>query len=232
MKKILLGIVVAMGIAGAAEAQSNAYVWEDKVNGFSFSFPDSWVMLTNDLPSTRIRISGPIVEDVATCRVKSQKDGRLAIYPKRLMTIAVMETLDYDFWEQEVAGHENAVITDYFTPASLGGQGDATAIRTSFVQDNGNGKEEMFGQMIGSLYGDTRYIVSCSSRAGAFAQYAPLFASIMDSVALDSRYHPFTAGYYRNFLADYKAYIPVRTKPGSSPPMNRYVLQWWRPYVR
>ena len=229
MRKIIgifgLGALMIVGFSSVATA--SIYVWKDNVNGYTFSFPDSWTMQTNDSPTTRIRIAGPIAEDFATCRVKAEKDGRLKIYPKYLMTKAVTATLDRTFWKQELAGHEKFVITDYFVPASLGSHGDATAIRTSFVQDSGNGKMDMYGEMIGSIYGDTRYIVSCTSKVAEFKKYAPVFASIMASVEFSSKYHPFAVGYYRDFLADPKLKLP-RTKPGTIVPKSEFSLSsWW-----
>ncbi len=199
----------------AQSAQASYYVWEDKVHGFKFTFPDSWTLQSPDQPSTVVRIAGPVGEDFATCRVKAVEDGRLKIYPKPLMTEAVDETLTRDFWENEVGQYENPVVTEYYAPAGLGGKGDATAIKTSFVFDSGAGKRNMYGSMIGSIYGGTRYVVACSSSLETYAQYAPVFSTIMSSVELDSRYHPYTVGYYRNFLADPKVLLP-RSKPGTT----------------
>ena len=229
MRKIIgifgLGALMIVGFSGAGLAST--YVWKDNVNGYTFSFPDSWTMQTEDTPTMRIRIAGPISEDFATCYIKAEKDGRLKIYPKYLMTEAVNVTLDRAFWEQELAGHEKFVITDYFVPASLGSNGDATAIRTSFVQENGKNKMDMYGEMIGSIYGDTRYIVSCTSKAAEFKKYAPVFASIMGSVEFGSKYHPFAVGYYRDFLADPKLKLP-RSKPGTIAPKSEFSLSsWW-----
>jgi hypothetical protein len=209
---VVVGAFIAMGFCGAASAST--FVWKDPVNDFAFSFPDSWTLQTNDVPTTRVRIAGPIGEDFATCRVKAEKDGRAQIYPKRLMTTAVKEKLDREFWENEVAQYDNGFITHYYAPASLGGQGDATAIRSYFVQDGGDGKMNMYSTMIGSIYGDMRYTVSCSSKIEEFKKYAPVFSSIMSSVELASKYHPYATGYYRNFLADQKLMLP-RTKPGT-----------------
>jgi len=224
MRKLFFTVMLVMGFASAAQATSNSYVWKDGVNGFTFSFPDSWGVQTADSPTTRVRIAGPLNEDFATCRVKAEKDGRLKIYPKHLMSEAVYETLGRDFWEKEVASQDNATITDIRGPASLGGKGDATAIKESFVQDSGNGKINMYGEQIGSIYGDTRYVVSCSSRLEQFQKYAPVFATIMGSVDLDPRYHPFATGYYRDFLADPQLALP-RTKPGTIIPKNQFTLQ-------
>jgi len=224
MRKILCGIVVLMGFTSAAYATSDSFVWKDPVDGFTFSFPDSWGVQTADAPTVRIRIAGPLNQDFATCRVKAEKDGRLEIYPKHLMSEAVYETLGRDFWEREIQDHNNATITDIRGPASLGGKGDATAIRETFVADTGHGKVNMYGEQIASIYADTRYVVSCSSRLEQFNKYAPLFATIMGSVDLDPRYHPFATGYYRDFLADPKLMLP-RSKPGTIFPKGDYALQ-------
>ena len=228
MRKILFGIVVMMGFAMAApmvaNATSDSFVWKDPVNGFTFSFPDSWGIQTVDSPTTRVRIAGPLNQDNATCRIKAEKDGRLKIYPKHLMTEAVYETLDRKFWENEIGDHNNAVITDIRGPAGLGGKGDATAIRETFVQDTGSGNVNMYGQQIASIYGDTRYVVSCSSKLEMFNRYAPLFATIMGSIDLDARYHPFATGFYRDFLADPQLILP-RSKPGTVAPKSRFTLQ-------
>src|SRR5438105_1371307 len=121
MRKILFGVMIMMGFAATtAQATSDSFVWKDAVNGFTFSFPDSWGVQTVDSPTTRIRIAGPLNQDFATCRVKAEKDGRLKIYPKHLMTEAVYETLDRKFWENEIGDHQNATITDIRGPASLG----------------------------------------------------------------------------------------------------------------
>jgi hypothetical protein len=213
MRKILFGAVVMMGLAaGTAQATSDSFVWKDAVNGFTFSFPDSWGIQTVDAPTTRVRIAGPLSQDYATCRVKAEEDGRLKIYPKHLMEEAVYETLDRSFWEREIQDHNNANITDIRGPASLGGKGDATAIKETFVLDTGKGKINMYGESIASIYADKRFVVSCSSKLEEFKKYAPVFATIIGSVDLDTRYHPFATGYYRDFLAD-----PVLTLPRSQP---------------
>ena len=213
-----------MGFASAAQATSNSFVWQDPVHGFTFSFPDSWGVQTADSPSTRVRIAGPLNEDHATCRVKAEKDGRLKIYPKRLMDEAVYETLGREFWEHEIGDHDNAIITDIRGPAGMGGKGDATAIREAFVVDTGKEVINMYGQQIASIYGDTRYVVSCSSKLEVFNRYAPLFGTIMGSIDLDTQYHPYAVGYYRDFLMDPKLVLP-RSKPGTITPKSRFTLQ-------
>jgi len=225
MKKIFSVIGISLLVAaGAGVAHADTFVWKDQTNGFTFSFPDSWTIQSVDQPTTRIRIAGPIGEDWATCRVKAEKDGRLKIYPKRLMTEAVKETLDKDFWDHEVAEHEGGTVMQYRAPTGLGSKGDATAVRHAFYQDTDSAQTPMFGEMIGSIYGDMRYVISCSSKAAEFEKYAPVFASIMGSMDFDSKYHPFATGYYRDFLSDPKLVLP-RTKPGTITERQWFRLQ-------
>lgn len=216
MRKVFHAVMAgALLLAATATAQADTFVWKDEKNGYTMSWPDSWLMQTPDTDSTAIRIGGPIGEDLATCRLQVVDDGRLKIYPKRLMTQAVYETLDRDFWDAEVGQFKNAQITEYYAPASLGNQGDATAIQVSFAQDTGAEQmAHMHGVMIGSIYGGKRYVGSCSSRAEVYAKWSDLFMSILDSVQLEARYHPFATGYYRNFLTDPKLALP-RIKPGT-----------------
>ena len=79
MRKMLsvvgVGALIAIGFSGAAAA--GTFVWQDKANDFTFSFPDSWTEQTGDVPTTAVRIAGPIAEDFATCRVKAEKDGSI-----------------------------------------------------------------------------------------------------------------------------------------------------------
>src|SRR5690606_18280376 len=140
-----------------------------------------------------------------------------------LMTTGVIETLDRGFWEHEVAEHEDGAVTAYHAPASMGGQGDAVAIRETYMWDSGQGKVAMQGARLGSIYDGMRYVASCAARAEAYDKYAPTFGTIIGSVRLDSRYHPFEIGYYRNFLADRKLALP-RTKPGTIQPKNELYL--------
>jgi len=207
-------IAAALMLTATTAYASGSAVWKDGVSGFTFSYPDSWSAQTVDTPSVKARIAGPIAEDDATCRMKAVKDGRIKIYPKQLVKQAVPQFLNRDFWQTELDQYENGMITEYYAPASMGSEGDATAIKATWVQDFGGGKVVMYGTMIGSLYGDSRYVMSCSARKSAYKKYAPLFYSMMSSVKLDSQYAPFATGAYRDFLGDAPVIIP-HSQPGT-----------------
>ena len=224
MRQFIRAAVIGAFIAGfCPAAQADTFVWKDDTYDYTVSFPDSWSVQTSDLPATRLRVAGPLREDMPTCRLQVQEDGRLKIYPKRLMDEAVAETLNEEFWAGETGQYKDAQITAFYSPASLGDKGDATAIQVAFKQDDGTGKMvPMHGVMIGSIYGDKRYVGSCSSRAEVYSRWAGLFMSILDSVQLESKYHPFPTGYYRNFLTDPKLALP-RVKPGAMTSKNKIV---------
>ncbi len=219
-----LVVVAAFGaLVASSAAQADTIVWKDPVYGFTMSYPDSWTLNADDTPNTRLRVAGPYAENIATCRMKVIDDGRLQIYPKSLMTEAVDQKLDMAFWEKETGQYADAKITDYYAPASLGDKGDATAVKVTFNLEDGKKKWPMQGVMIASVYGNHRYVASCSSRTEVYGQFSSLFMSILDSVQLDDRYHPFPQGYYRDFLADPHIVFP-RTKPGTSDGLKQKYL--------
>jgi len=84
----------------------------------------------------------------------------------------------------------------------------------------------MYGDMAGTIYGDTRYVVGCTAKASEYPKYAELFTSIMGSVQLDAKYAPFATGYYRDFLSDEKVIIPD-ARPGTR---NAGDAPWWYKY--
>ena len=222
MALALFGITL---LALAPAAKADTFVWKDPVNAYTMSFPDVWRVQTDDDVYTRLRIAGPLREDGATCRMQVTPDGRLKIYPKYLLDRAVSETLDRNFWEREISQFKNARIVDYYDPASMGSKGDATGVNIVFQQDNGHGLDSMRGVMIASIYGDKRFEVTCTSKLDMYERYAELFLSIVDSVELDSRYHPFPTGYYRSFLMDPKFVLP-RQKPGTTDPQAGGFIVW------
>jgi len=214
-------VAAALVIGFSPVAKADTFVWKDAPHGYTISFPDSWTMQTGDSPSTRIRIAGPLAEEIPTCRLQVQPDGRLKIYPKRLTDEAVVNTLAQDYWEKETGQYLDAEITAFYSPAGLGDKGDATAIQVAFKQMDQKGNPiNMHGVMISSVYGGKRYVGSCSSRAENYNRWAGLFMSILGSVQFDDRYHPFPTGYYRNFLMDEKLHLP-RIKPGTVSTKNK-----------
>jgi hypothetical protein len=216
LKSILLAAATLATVFAGRPAVADTAVWKDPVNRFSISYPDSWRIQTDDTANTVIRIAGPLGEDLPVCRVKVITDGRVKIYPKDLADKAVSRELNQDFWQGEIAQYQNAQITEFFDPASLGDKGGGTGVRMNFTIDDGTNKTApMFGTMLGSIYGGKRYLASCTSRHAVYEKWAPVFASILDSIQLDPAYHPFATGYYRDFLADPKLVLP-RSKPGTT----------------
>ena len=157
MRKFVALAVFALTVAVAAPpAQAETFVWKDAQNGYTMSFPDVWRIQTPDDAFTRLRIAGPLGEDHATCRMQVRHDGRLAIYPKYLLDEAVSEKLDRDYWEKRISEFDNAEITDYYNPASLGAKGDASAVRFTFEKDTGDAISPMQGVMLSSESASSR----------------------------------------------------------------------------
>lgn len=221
MLKFLSVVLMVAGLSGAAEASS--FVWKDGPGAFTFSFPDSWTVQTEDSPATRIRIAGPIGEDLATCRIQTEHDGRLKIYPQDMLGKAINSTLDARFWQDEAGRYNHGSVLGMYTLSSDSQNVNAVGARIYFVQEGPEGKKGMLASVIGTIYGDTRYVASCSAVDDAFNKYDAVFNNIMSSVMLDARYAPFATGYYRDFLGDPKSYLP-RSGRGTIVPMNELYL--------
>jgi hypothetical protein len=215
----MLGVL----IAASPRAMADTFVWKDEANDYTISFPDTWRVQTDDAGYTRLRIAGPLAEDKPVCRMQVRPDGRVTLYPKRLMGTAVMQKFDRAFWEKEVSQFADARINNYYAPASLGGKGDATAVQVAFTEGRGDARMPMQGIMLASIYGGNRYTFTCSARQEVWNRWASLFLSIADSVEFEQKYHPFPSGYYRNFLLDPQLVFP-RSKPGTT---NRYAPMTW-----
>src|SRR5262245_24320474 len=105
-KRALFGGMLASMLAFVSSAFADTIVWKDPVYGFAMSYPDAWTVQTDDTPNTRLRVAGPLGEDLATCRMKAMDDGRVKIYPKHVVDKAVAHDLDLDFWKGEAAQYE------------------------------------------------------------------------------------------------------------------------------
>lgn len=213
----ILGICTAAMVSTAAFADT--FVYKDPDYKFTLSFPDTWKMQAPDEPTTRLRVAGPPLEDIASCRVKAEHDGRLQIYPKELMGTAVKETLDQAFWETEIGHYDRASLVEYRAPAGLG-QGDATLVKMTYFLPGmkaGDRAVAMQGLMLATIYGDTRFVMSCSAKADVYERWVKLFGSVMGSIVFEDRYHVAATGYYRNFLMD-PVFKAARLKPGTEMP--------------
>ena len=85
---VRIGTLCAVLFSGAAHADTT--VWEDPVQGFTMSYPDSWRVQTEDAPSTRLRVASPVGQDIVTCRMQVWDDGRTAtrVMPRRCACIS------------------------------------------------------------------------------------------------------------------------------------------------
>jgi len=178
-------------------AQADTYVYNDPDFDFTVSFPDTWREQSPDTPTTRLRVFLSEEGPLAGCRVKAEKDGRLLVYPERYMKDAVELVLGEKFWDNELNEYQEVDVIKTSKPAGLG-QGHAV-MKHAVYKENGIRKQGFF---LGSIYGDIRYVMSCSAKASEFPKYAELFGSVMGSMRLKQKYHPVETGFYRDFLSD------------------------------
>jgi hypothetical protein len=201
LKKILGLTMTAAMLSFASPVLADTSIYHDPNYDFSISYPDSWDVQGNPNPSIRWQVSAPKIADKVTCNIKANKDRRLMIYPERLMDKAVANQLNEEFWGQEFTKF-NDVKTAKFYPTSGFGKGHASYANISYTTGSGKEAEHMTAIMLGSIYGDIRYVLTCSATTESFDKWSPLFSSIMGSITLKEKYHPVPTGYYRDFLSD------------------------------
>ncbi|TVQ85152.1 MAG: hypothetical protein EA357_01175 [Micavibrio sp.] len=210
----MIGVGLCLMAAAPQAAHADVLIYTDPDYKFRFSVPDTWTLGVPNLPNTRVRFVSPVPGDHAFCEVATQRDGRFQIYPKRHMHTVMAENFDAGFWQKEAARrYDNPQILRVRLPAGLD-KGDAAmaqilydwnvAERTPSAEGSGIDGDviRMRSVTLTSVYGDTRYDMTCASRLDKFHRWGELFGSIMASMTLHERYTMFPTGYYRDFLGD------------------------------
>ena len=202
LKSIFLSCAFVIGMS-IPTAMADTFIYHDTVHNFTFSYPDSW-RLNTVTGTDRVRIAPLHGQDGAECKMSVVRDGRLTLYPEKYLEDAVPLTLDDSFWANEVLPNlENVTVHKYFPAAGLG-QGYATSVQVSWgaATDEADSKPAYRANMLASIYGENRYMLTCQADVSKFYDWLPVFASITSSVRYAARYAAFPTGYYRDFLAD------------------------------
>lgn len=206
MFKKILGLTAIVAVlatvsGGISTAQADTSVFHDPNYDFTISYPDSWDAHPSSDPSVQWQVAPPEHAGKAMCNIKAAYDGRLKIYPDRLMSKAVKNQLNDKFWHENIVQYRNIKI-NRFSPSSGFGEGFATHAQFSYTENDDKKSTHMTAVTLGSIYGDTKYIMTCTAQTDAFSTWAPVFGNIMDTVTLKAKYHPVATGYYRDFLSD------------------------------
>ncbi len=183
----------------AAPAQAEVFVWQDEATKVSWSFPDRWAMGNDQKPSDVVTILAP-GEDQATCRMRTQEDRRFVIYPRRLDDRVQRLNVSREFWDAYTGQFDNAVINDVRDDAGLG-LAFASVADVSYVTEVGP-RVQKRALMLAGIYNDTAYVFECSAAFSKFEQWRDAFGSVLHSVDMRLIRHPYTPGYYRDFMGD------------------------------
>lgn len=203
-----LAIGAFFSALGLSAARADVVWWQDADTGLFLSWPDTWQPLTNADPDDVVTVAAPSAEDMARCRVRVRSDRRYTIYPARyewaIQRVAYSKQFWYDYLEGE---YREATIRQFGEPAGLG-RGFASYALADFTEPGPGGDALRRALMTASLYDGKAYIVECSSLAGAYGRWEPMFRSLIKSVDFKKTLHEIPSGHYRSFLQDDPWYPP------------------------
>ncbi|MGM0422643.1 MAG: hypothetical protein ACQEQL_06050 [Pseudomonadota bacterium] len=131
IKNILPALALTTLLMGGA-AHADVFVYNDPDFGYSVMYPDTWRMNVPDSGTERFRIAPMHGQDQVECAMSAVKDGRLNLYPQKLMDKAVPATLDQSFWAEDVLpDYPNYHVLKFHAPAGLG-QGYASSVQITW----------------------------------------------------------------------------------------------------
>ena len=193
------GLALLSGFATPAKA--DYFVWEDPASGLTFSFPDTWEVVSSADPDDVLTIMAPAGRAHAACRVRTNLDRRYLVYPPSYRD--AIQKVDYSvpFWEKYMGEFEQPVIHEVKDGAGLGRSYASYAVLGfhSAVQGPAMNRQAI---AFASLYNDTLFVLECSSHKDAFMDWKDAFTSIAKSIDFRKTYHENVTGHYRDFLAD------------------------------
>lgn len=194
--RFIVAFLFALIIA-APQASAHYEVWSDADFGFRLSFPDTWKQQGGLPADGRIRLLAP-GGDGANCTVFAKQDRRFMIYPRDYMAEVVAQELQWEYWEQVVAGYEDLYF--YYDNYGALGAGDARYTLVDFIDYAADPGVRKRAQIFATFYGDLHMMAMCVSPLEKFDQYTAQFGQIVDSIQIKPQYTTNARGYYRDFL--------------------------------
>jgi len=198
---LMILTVLAFSVAGSNAAKADYYLWQDPKTGLSFSFPDSWKVVSSANPNDLVTIMAPSGRAHAACRLRANTDHRFLIYPQQYRDPVQRTSFSGAFWEDYLLQFENGRIYQMMDGAGLGRSHGSYAIVSYQSAVQGPYMNRM-ALTLAAHYYDRLYILECSSHRDAFYQWQNIFMSIAGSVDFKRTYHEAVTGNYRNFLPD------------------------------
>ncbi|AGH97705.1 hypothetical protein [Micavibrio aeruginosavorus] len=218
MKHLLSAcMAVALMIGASASARADYFVWQDAETGLSVTFPDTWKTVSSNQPDEILTLMAPAPGDFAVCRIRTNEDRRFVVFPPRMASDVQKISYSTGFWDTYLADYDDVELYGVLDNTGLG-RGFGSFAVADF-------KSDFVGPYMGrraiasaALYNDRAYVMDCSTREGVFAQWQPLFMSVMGSVDFKKTHDEVITGNYRNFLKDPQMQFKL---PGSEA-TNRY----------
>ncbi len=210
LRHIPIFTAIALMLLQYSPVKADVFLYTDPDYDFVFSVPDTWTRQTAVASLTQARFVAPVPADHAYCEVSANKDARFTIYPEHLMGKVMQENFDSAFWEAEISNRFiNPALTKTRIIAGLDKAAATMAqLEYDLILEENKAPVRMYATMLVSVYGDTRYTMTCGAKHDSYHVWGDLFGSVFSSMTLANRYHVVPTGYYRNFLADKKHPIP------------------------
>lgn len=200
LTRFFIAVVFAFLIA-VPQAYADYNVWRDVHSGMSFSFPDTWDIVSNADDNDVVTVMPPSGRAQATCRVRNDKDKRYLIYPPRHS--AAIQKLDFsaDFWDRYLAEFTNPNVVHVYDGAGLG-RGFASYAEADYTSAVEGPEMKRRAIMFVSLYNGDLFVLECSSHQDAYEEWRDAFLSIAKSVDFKKAHEQMIGGHYRNFRND------------------------------
>lgn len=194
-------MALALSVSFSKDVRADYFVWQDSASGLTFTYPDTWRVVSNAKPDDLVTVMAPSGRGLAQCRVRSSEDGRYGIFPPRYDWAIQKIDFSFDFWENYLTEYANHEIYNVRNGAGLG-RGYAGYAIASYDASVPGPMMRRKALMFASLYHDRLFVVDCSAHVDAFDRWKGLFLSIAGSVDFKKQHYEMNTGNYRNFLHD------------------------------
>lgn len=201
MKKIFFGFAFAICavLAASSPAKADVVIWQDAHTGAVVSYPDTWVIASNQDPDDIITIKPRSGRAEAQCRLRMRSDGRNTIYPVRFQDEFQQVNYSAQFWDAYFREFKNPDIKQMYDGAGIGRAFAGFAIANYTAEVPGPKMLRRGVAFAGNHFGEL-YIFECSCHRDAFAKWKAQFLSVAGSVQMPKKYNEVMTGNYRNFL--------------------------------
>lgn len=201
MKKLLFAFAIAIltSVSFTQAAQADVVVWEDAHTGIVVSYPDTWVLASNQGPDDILTIKPRSGRAEAQCRMRVRDDARNTLLPVRFQDDFQQIAYNAEFWDHYFREFADPSIKQMYDGRGIGKAFAGFAIANYTGEIPGPKMLRRSVVFAGNHFGEL-YIFECSSHRDAFAKWKGQFLSVAGSVQMPKKYNEIMTGNYRHFI--------------------------------